>query len=192
MKKKKKRKFLKEIYKLGREIIPVIIGILLALYINNYQENKRNESFVQTVLVSVTEEIKENANDLETQIMKHKMLLDSIDVHLDNPASSIGYIINASKGIGFVSIKNTAWRSFMNSKMGLLDFKLISILTDIDESKKNMYARMEKITELIFSRIESTDYEDKRLLLLLVENLLTIEENQLESHKEYLKLRKNK
>jgi hypothetical protein len=44
------KKYIKAFFK---EIVPIIIGILVALYINNWNENKKDEKYINQILSSI-------------------------------------------------------------------------------------------------------------------------------------------
>ena len=44
---------MKQIKQIIREIIPVIIGILIALVINNWNEDRKNENYLNQIFSSI-------------------------------------------------------------------------------------------------------------------------------------------
>lgn len=78
-------KYLK--YAIG-EIILVMIGILLALQVNNWNERRKGKIVEQQILVQLIEEYTSNLEQLEGKIHVRKSIIDaSIDVltYIDNP-----------------------------------------------------------------------------------------------------------
>jgi hypothetical protein len=69
------------IYAIG-EIVLVVIGILIALQINNWNESNKDRELVKTSLTSLKVNINEDINDLNKQIAYNKTLLKNIDFAL--------------------------------------------------------------------------------------------------------------
>ena len=63
-------------YAIG-EIILVVIGILIALQINNWNENRKNNSEELLILKSLKSEFAENQTLLKDMISRHQVILDS-------------------------------------------------------------------------------------------------------------------
>ena len=64
------------IYAIG-EIILVVIGILIALSINNWNEKSKNKKQEKHVLLQLKEEYKENLTELDLKISMRKEMLDA-------------------------------------------------------------------------------------------------------------------
>ena len=85
MEQNKTRKYFK--YAIG-EIILVVIGILIALQINNWNENRKAEYEEQKILKQLKNEYQKNLNQLDEKIyMRDKMTLASAGIlnYIDHP-----------------------------------------------------------------------------------------------------------
>ena len=176
----------KRLLKILNDMIPVVLGILIALFLNNWIENRNDKKFLNRVLTSITYELEENKQELELKIEGHNVLLDTIDFYLDNEAVSIGEIIGKTGGLKGVNIKNSSWKSFINPNIELVDYKVISVMTDIEEGKQNMELQMSKLLDVIYQNISSTSYEKKQIFGLIIGDLAYTEEELLKSHNEFL------
>src|SRR5210317_2143230 len=56
-------------YAIG-EIVLVMIGILLALQINNWNENRKNKIQLQSIFSAIEDDLKMDINDIDTLISK--------------------------------------------------------------------------------------------------------------------------
>ncbi|MEY8847282.1 DUF6090 family protein [Psychroserpens sp. XS_ASV72] len=65
-------------YAIG-EIILVVIGILIALSINNWNENNKLEKETNKVLLQMRDEFSRNQNELKIKIEQHKFVKESVD-----------------------------------------------------------------------------------------------------------------
>ena len=79
------------IYAIG-EIVLVVIGILIALSINNWNEERKNRILEQEILIQLKEEHETNLAQLEQKIsMRNEIINASMDVlsYIDNANSEI-------------------------------------------------------------------------------------------------------
>ena len=72
----KTSKYLK--YAIG-EIILVVIGILIALQINNWNENNKLEKETYKVLLQMRDEFSRNQNELKIKIEQHQFVKESFN-----------------------------------------------------------------------------------------------------------------
>ena len=81
-------KYLK--YAIG-EIVLVVIGILIALSINNWNENRKDATEEQKILINLNTEFKSNQIKLETSLSRINISLMSMDslLHIMNKSISI-------------------------------------------------------------------------------------------------------
>jgi len=66
------------LYAIG-EIVLVVIGILIALSINNWNESNKEQNILNASLISLKLNIKEDVEDLNKQIKYNKAVLEDID-----------------------------------------------------------------------------------------------------------------
>ena len=84
MEKNKTGKYFK--YAIG-EIILVVIGILIALSINNWNENRKDKKYLNQIFSSIEKELKESSIDIKKVIPKQLASIDTIEVYLNNEKS---------------------------------------------------------------------------------------------------------
>ncbi len=163
-------------------MIPVVLGILIALLISNWQENKKDRQFVQHVLSAIQTESVENIRQIEKLVPRQQTFLDSIDYHINEESLSLMELLNYAGGIAGPSIKNTAWNAFLNPNIQVVDFKIVSILTDIDSGKKHLEGQFKELSSLIYGRLDSESYGDKIALRSLISEIILTEKQLLEDH----------
>jgi len=188
MAKHKKRKLVIRIKKFLADMIPVLAGVLIALSLNNWQESRNNQKFVDGVMLAVSGEISENETELVTAIKQHQIILDTISEYIYNDSVSLADIINKVNGVQFIQIKNTAWKSFLNQNITLIDYEIISLLNNIEEGKVALNLQNEGLVKLIYDSLESTDTSMKIKLNLMLGDMFGNEEDILEEQRKFLKL----
>lgn len=109
------------------EIVLVVIGILIALQINNWNEKRKNDNYELQLLVQLQNDLKRNTSDLEFNIILQKRAIssskhlishlnnnlpfhDSLLTHFSNAGLWTKFIVNAgayktieSKGLDLIS-----------------------------------------------------------------------------------------
>lgn len=138
------------IVKLSLDMIPVIAGILIALFINSLQENYSDKKLLESTLQSLEGEFSRNQSNIETLLPRQQTFLDSLQHYLSEKSYSVSDIGNKTKGMGTPELYSTHWRSSLsNNSMRLLNFKTVTLLSQID-SKHNELGEQERFIFSIF------------------------------------------
>lgn len=77
-------------YAIG-EIVLVMVGILLALYVNNWNENLKQEATFKSTLEQLYNTLKMDAYQFENQVKGYNNKIETIDFILTSPDSIDGY-----------------------------------------------------------------------------------------------------
>ncbi len=178
---------MKQIKQIIREVIPVIIGILIALVINNWNEDRKNENYLNQIFSSIEKELEQSNENIKQALPKQKALLDSIDVYLDDEAVSIIDLVLIGNGIQKPEIRNNSWRAIANSKIELVEYEQLAILSDIEERRANLYERIEKKSDFIFHNLQETNKEKKELLKLITIDIINAEKRLYYTIDEFIK-----
>lgn len=171
-----------------REVIPVILGILIALVINNWNEDRKDKKYLSQIFSSLESELEESRAGIEESYPKQQMLLDTIGKYMNDETVSLFEIMSKGGGINGANIKNGAWRAIANSKIELIDFEKLSMLTEIDESKEGLKLKQEKLLGFMVDNLKSTNREKKEVFMLLNQDILSSFKYAHFEIEEYLKL----
>ncbi|GGG04081.1 hypothetical protein GCM10011344_00590 [Dokdonia pacifica] len=156
-----------------REIIPVILGILIALALNNWNENRKDKKYLNQIYTSIDNEFEESIINLKASIPKQQVLLDSITKYINDESISIYGIITKADGIQKPTINTNTWRAIANSKIELIQFEKLSALSEIEESKKSLELKTTKLVDFLIENLKTTNQEKKEVFLLLSQEILT-------------------
>ena len=158
---------MKQIKQLIREIIPVIIGILIALLINNWNEDRKDQKYLNQIFSSIEKELEESNADIKEVIPKQQAFIDSIEIYLNNDTVSLFDIAIRANGIQAPTIKINSWKAVANSKIELIEYEKLSALSDIEDRKENLNMRIESIAKFLYDNLKKTDKEKKEVLKIL-------------------------
>ncbi|MEM9834859.1 MAG: DUF6090 family protein [Bacteroidota bacterium] len=166
---------MKNIRQFIREIIPVIIGILIALVINNWNEDRKDKQYLNRVFVAIEQELEDSHAEISVILPKQQALLDSIAIHLDNEQLSLFDLVLRSNGIQKPEVKMNAWKTIVSTKIELIDYEKLAALSDIDERRENIDHRVEKMMDFLLVNIAETSREKKELLRIMTIDVMNAE-----------------
>ena len=158
-----------------KEIIPVTIGILIALYINNWNENRKNTNYINQISSSIDKELNETNEDIIDHIEIQKSLIDTLDFYEKNTKISILIAVKKAKGIHMPKIKINSWKAISNTKIELMSYEKVSALANIEEQKKILNTKIENLMNFIYSNTKETGIDKKQLLKLMMQDIISTE-----------------
>ncbi len=173
-----------------KEMIPVILGIMIALWINNWQKNKEDKVFISHVFQSIQKEHAENIEELQDIIALHESFDDSIGYYIEDDEIILGQLIQIVGGLKVVLIGNISWKAFIGNDIRLLDFEIVKYLSSIDEQKDLYQKQTQLLSNFMLEKIYSKSELDKNIFLGLLNDLLGTEKELLKDHLELQELLK--
>lgn len=173
-----------------REIVIVIIGILIALSINNWNENRNNEIFIDKALFAIEEEIKLNKTDMNRIVQRHKETMDSIAMHINNDKISLRQIIEKSRGFQIAELKNIGIRFFISNKAELIDYEIISSLSEIEFLSEAVKMKTERLLDYLYDNMESTNESAKYKFVIYLADVVESENGLLDLYDDFLNKKK--
>ncbi len=178
---------MKQLNYIIKETVPVIIGILIALFINNWNEDRKDKEYLNQIFSSIEKELEESLTDIERVIPKQMASADSIQKYINNEEVSIYNIITRSNGVHAPRIKTNAWKAIANSKIELIAYDKLSALAGIEERKENLRWRLEKQMDFMFQNMEKTDKAKKEMLMMTILDMVGAEKELQSAIEEVLK-----
>lgn len=146
-----RRKSLKSVLsKIGLDVIPVIAGILIALFINNFQQNILDRKLLTSTLESLSAEFSENEKVIEGLLPRQQRFLDTLRVYLNDKSYSLDDMSTKTNGMGTPKIQSTNWRGALNNNsFRMLNFETINLLSQIE----NLYDELKDQEELMYPNV---------------------------------------
>ena len=159
---------------------------MIALVINNWNEDRKEKKYLNQIYASIEKEFKENKLDIEENLPKQQVLTDSLGRYMNDESVTIFEIITKAKGIYGPTIKNNSWKAIANTKIELVEFETLSLLTEIEESKEDLKLKREKVLEFMIENLKNTSTEKKEIFMLLNQELVSTEKQILLEMNDYL------
>ena len=169
-----------------REIAVVVIGILIALFLNNWNENRKDRRFSEQLLYAVEQEVRISQEDVQRVMELHLERADSLENYLEDDELSLRELIADLGGIQIPEVKNIGLRFFIANKAELVDYQIISDLLEIEFGGDTFQMKMNKLLDFAYERIESTDAESKVLFVVYLYEVIDGEKNLLQLYDEFL------
>ena len=160
-----------------KEIIPVIAGILIALFIDNWNSERKDKAYVNQIFSTINSELNESKEDIKDIISKQKSLIDSLEYHANNKNTTVLDIVMKSKGIYIPQIKLNAWKSVSGSKIDLIDYKKITELSYIEEQKQALTNKSDFLMNFLYNNINEADKNKKQTLKMILMDIVQTEES---------------
>jgi hypothetical protein len=185
-----KKKIIDYSFHFIKEIIPVIAGILIALFIDNWNSDRKDKNYINQVISTINSEIKDSKEDIITIIPQHESLIKSLETQATNNKMTILEIVMNSKGINIPQIKTNAWKSVSNSKIDLIEYNKITSLSNIEDEKLILNKKSDFLMNFLYTNINSSDKNQKITLKMILMDILQTEKTMQKRMEEFEKLSK--
>lgn len=143
------------------DIVPVLVGILLALFINNWQQSKSERSYIENSVASIIKENKENINELKYALKRQSAFMDTLEKYLNNDQYALVDVLKKAKGVYTPDLKSTTWKFLVqDSKHTLVSYEFINRLAEIEKYEVLVNRYNLKLGDIIF---QPAFFDDRRM-----------------------------
>jgi vacuolar-type H+-ATPase catalytic subunit A/Vma1 len=149
------------------EMIPVILGILIALWTENVREELDNQEKLDEIIKLVGRETKENISDLSISVEHNRVAKDTLTKYLTNSQLSLIEIIKKTGGLRVPIVKSYTPTLLygLNNKYKIANWKLISTIAENQEAIQVVKNRAADITNLDFTAKSQSEKQKLDLIL---------------------------
>lgn len=158
-----------------KEIIPIVAGILIALYINNWNEERKNEKYINQIYSSISKELKDTNEEITAKIPNQKSTIDTLDFYMANNKITLFDIVLKNNGFHTPTIKINSWKAISNSKIELLQYKKMTILADIEDQKNNLNQKLDKLLSFLYPSLNETEKNKKFVMKIMIKDIINTE-----------------
>lgn len=167
----------KLLYHIVKEIIPVVAGILIALYINNWNEDRKDRNYMQRIRTSIDKELKASSKDIEEKLVRQKSLIDTLHFYRDYNQVSIDQVLKKAQGIYIPTIRINSWKAISRTKIELMDYERLTALADIEEQRNLLQLKAQKLLDFVYSNYRSTQANDKEFMSIIMREIMSTEQS---------------
>lgn len=101
-------------------MIPVIIGILVALFINSWNEQRKGQNYIDGISKSTVTELEESRADIVENMPKRNRLIDSLRFYANDEKLSLLEIVLKAEWFHSPQIRVNSWRAISRTKIELV------------------------------------------------------------------------
>ncbi len=106
------------------EVVSIVLGVLLALAVNEWRENRANHAEAESALQNIKNEILSNQSHLS---LIHEINLKTTQAMVEDPSSA-----DESKFIPGMQLKSAAWETMLSTGVSNhVDYQIILILSNL-------------------------------------------------------------
>ncbi len=158
------------------ELVLIVLGVLIAMWINNWNEDRKDKQYIKQMLSSVNKELLDSTEEIVTSFPPQESFIDSLNHYLEDDEVSILEIVLKTNGINLPTIKTNSWKAISNSRMDLLDYDKVSALANIEEQKGNLSLKIDKFLDFVYANSGQTAKDKKELLKIMMLDIMGTEE----------------
>ncbi|WP_462252002.1 hypothetical protein [Ekhidna sp.] len=158
------------------DIVPVLVGILLALFINQYQQSRSEEEYIRNSVRSIILENEENIKELEYALSRQATFIDTLDNYLEDDLFTLADVLKKARGVYSPDLKSTTWKFLVqDSKHTLVSYEFINRLAEIEKYEVLVNRYNVKIGDIIFQPAFFDDPRLKNVFFILFSDFGSIE-----------------
>ncbi|MEM9679931.1 MAG: hypothetical protein AAF901_06375 [Bacteroidota bacterium] len=126
---------MKTLKKLLQELLLIFLGVILALFFNNVQENRTDRAKINGLLSKIELGTEKNIQSLNMQLNQNQKVMDSLTYYLEDTTLRVGDILELAGGIRYIQFDLAAWNVLKSSELLIdVDYDLTSLLYLLNES----------------------------------------------------------
>jgi len=160
------------IKKFIKDIIPVITGILIALFINNWSESAKEKRYLKKVFSSIDKELIASKEDIVRKLPEQQKLIDTLDTYMNNNNVTLLNTLVKGGGIHVASIKLHAWKSIASTKIDLIDYNKLTNFVSLEEEKEVLELKGDKLMDFLFLNADDTSSEKKSFVKAIMIDIM--------------------
>jgi hypothetical protein len=149
---KKSRRAYRMLGKFGFELVTIIAGILIALFVNNLRERNHDRAVLASTLTSLSQEFEENMENINKIQPKLERFRDTLKFYQDYTDLSIHDLTTKAPGLGTAELHTTNWQVTLSSNtLRLLNFETVTLLSRIDSKHQELKNEGATLVSIIHS-----------------------------------------
>lgn len=163
--------------KFGYDLLPVAVGVFLALVLNNAQQVWKEDSFQKQLLSTIFEENETNKKSITDLLEKQKMTIDTLNHYVQNEEYTVFELIKKVNGLSTPNLANYGAIYLLNNNQSLVEVELLLKLAELDSQHKVFQLASDQIIDQLYDDLYNTDQKSKRRISLMLNDIMNYENN---------------
>ncbi|WP_339846309.1 hypothetical protein [uncultured Dokdonia sp.] len=155
-----------------KEVIVVVAGILIALFINTWNEDRKDQKYMDAINIAIHKEFQESVKEIDEKFVLQKKLFDTLRAYQNNNTLSLHDVVRKGGGVYLPSIRINSWKAIASSKIELMEYEKVSVLANIEEGKEVLNMKADKFGDYLYEHSSSTGAVEKKLALSFLNDLI--------------------
>lgn len=158
------------------DTIPVIFGVLIALFIGDWKSDQDDKKYMERMIGVMKEEAKVNFDDLNEIIPTHLRMIDTISFYTNSgKAIPLVALFKKNEGFKLPGVDNRTWTAVINNRIELVDFETLKLVNSIDGLKEVTAKKVDFIMNYVYDNMNEVTTESKETLRMHFLNLVESE-----------------
>jgi len=158
-----------------KEIIPIIVGIIIAMYITNWNERRKDKIYTNQIFESINQELIETNKDILEKIAIQESFIDTLNAYAEDDQITLLDLVLKANGINMPTIKMSTWKAFSNSRIELIKYEKVSVMVNIEEQKENLQMKTDKLVDFLYLNANETGKSKKEVLKIMMLDIMGTE-----------------
>jgi hypothetical protein len=193
MEEKRSQRVYRMLAKFGFELLTIIAGILIALFVNNLRERNHDRAVLVSTLSSLSLEFDENIESINKLEPRLNRFRDTLKFYENNTNLSIYDLTTRAPGLGTAELHTTNWQATLsNNNVRLLNFETVTLLSQIDSKHQELKNESAILVSIIYSpalyRTDDEGYRYRKILGEWIISYLSNERELIELYTEFKQL----
>jgi len=176
--------------KFAYDLLPVAVGVFLALAVNNAQQVWKESAFQNQVLSTIFEENEANIKAINELMAKQQLTLDTLAHYDENDAYTLYDLIQKVNGLSTPNIANYGAIYLLNNNQSLVDVELLMKLAELDSQVKVYEFASTQIIDKLYNDLYKQESSSKRRAALMLSDIMNYEKKIIELSEDFNKLYK--
>lgn len=172
--------------KFGWDIVPVTFGVLLALLINQCQEDRKQARFLKETFTAICQECEANRREIDTVLHYQNALMDSLEEYIGDTTVSVVDVIMRVNGFKIAYAPGMTGEALRNTDLTAADRDLVYLVALIGQTRsKWLDTQTDRLGNYIYANFDDKTEKKKQLLYYMMSDLVNHEENLVDLYKQY-------
>ncbi|MFW6083777.1 MAG: hypothetical protein ACODAA_01020 [Gemmatimonadota bacterium] len=145
---------------LGVEVFSIVLGVLLALGVNEWREARAEDELAERALAQIADEVDRSRQVVAERHPYHSAALDSLQSYAEDLDPQLGVDdvsrarLGFPRGGRFAPLFSSAYEAARASgALAYVDYETLGLLSSIYEMQKTLTEQDDRVVELLFSPV---------------------------------------
>ncbi|GAB5555232.1 MAG: hypothetical protein Sapg2KO_48230 [Saprospiraceae bacterium] len=173
------------------QMIPIILGVLIGLLINDWKESYDEKKYLKKALNAIEQDVVGSRASVLSVLDSQQVVMDSLEYYLEIDSVSLIEIFYKTEGLDAPTMKDIAMEFFTSDRGDLIDYELISIMAEIKDGKILINEKFDRLADFINTEMYNSTYQAKEKTAILLADVMESESSMVKIYDSYLDQNRN-